>query len=415
MASNSDVSGVMEILFPASGNFFDQERTDAALAGQRQSAEEARGYMGQSLSQLEGLNQPLIQMGNEQLAALRSGIESGAFSMDESMFGGYRPYTAQIYQAPGQFQYNENRPEYTAPGAYQYDSSRDPAMPGAYSNPALQGARSVDANFQTGAYQDPGFSLQADPGFQRRVDEANRAIEASAAARGMQLSGANLKDLQANASNMAADETAAAYNRYAQNRSFGAGQNTEQFSREQIAKNLGMDLNNQDLNRWSTVSNTLFPQYSDQRNFAANQGNINRNYGTSENQRAIDNALNAYNINNSNFGTDRSFNYGANQDYNANQFNAFQYNTGNQQQQSANAYQQLIDAYTRQAGQQANRYGMIGDLVNIGTGATQNMSQGYSDYFNSLADIGMQEANAAASAAQAKNSTTDGFLSALGL
>lgn len=55
---------------------------------------------------------------------------------------------------------------------------------------------------------------KADPGYQFRLDEGNRGVERSAAARGGQLSGATMKALQKYGQGMASDEYGNAYNRF---------------------------------------------------------------------------------------------------------------------------------------------------------------------------------------------------------
>lgn len=65
------------------------------------------------------------------------------------------------------------------------------------------------------------FSLadfQADPGYEFRLGEGSKAIERSAAARGMQLSGANLKGLTRYNQDFASNEFGNAYNRDAANK-----------------------------------------------------------------------------------------------------------------------------------------------------------------------------------------------------
>ena len=57
-------------------------------------------------------------------------------------------------------------------------------------------------------------NYQADPAFQRRLEEGQKAIERSAAARGGLLSGATQKALNEFAQSVASDEYAQAYNRY---------------------------------------------------------------------------------------------------------------------------------------------------------------------------------------------------------
>lgn len=56
--------------------------------------------------------------------------------------------------------------------------------------------------------------FQADPGYQFRMDQGNKSVEQSAAARGMQLSGATMKALQRFGQDTASNEYQNAYNRY---------------------------------------------------------------------------------------------------------------------------------------------------------------------------------------------------------
>jgi hypothetical protein len=55
---------------------------------------------------------------------------------------------------------------------------------------------------------------QADPGYQFRMDEANKALERSASARGMQLGGGQLKALSTLNQNLASQEYKGAYDRF---------------------------------------------------------------------------------------------------------------------------------------------------------------------------------------------------------
>ena len=57
------------------------------------------------------------------------------------------------------------------------------------------------------------FNFQADPGYQFRLDEGNKAIDRAAGARGSRYSGATLKGLQRYAQDYASGEYGAAYNR----------------------------------------------------------------------------------------------------------------------------------------------------------------------------------------------------------
>ncbi|MDD5060911.1 MAG: hypothetical protein PHN44_01325 [Candidatus Marinimicrobia bacterium] len=604
------IGGITEALVPGFGNAQDRNRTDEAAAGQVKAGEGARGYLKTNLEYQKRLNEPLIQMGDQQLRALKQGVEEGAFGTDEGLFRDYQQYIAPEYEPGGKFQYEPRQNLMTPerfqyaqanPEAFQYNQqapapftynqqqqptgnqgqqsqvqngdNQQPGMAGQQSNqqqqyderyartlngeqlneynqsifsptpqqqqqqqsaqqsnfnqqapgqmqyqnfqdntqaPQFNPIQNQNANqpqfYQSGnapqaqyvqpqqQYQGKQFNLQDDPVYQKRLADSNKAIEASAAARGMQLSGSNLKALQQNASDLAATEGDAAFNRFQQqdqteynrfqdqradlkdttryqtedeyrryldtqnikgaeadkavaqwntDRSFNQGANVQNFQTAQDAysNNRGQNADiynmnagnqlaygaqnqnqyNQNFNNAMNAQNQNFNQYNqnyqnaantNQQNF--NQFNTNRNYATSEDQRSLDNLINAYNTNNTNYTTDRAFDYGANQDYNQNQFDALQYNVGNSQLENANQYGLLTDAYNRQDTQKKNKYGMISDLANVGMTGRQNIADATSGYYGSMADIGIQQANAKAAAAADKNSN-NGILSWLGL
>ena len=89
-----------------------------------------------------------------------------------------------------------------------------------------------------GRYRDPGLSLrdfQADPGYNFRQQEGMKALERSAAARGMALSGPMLKGIQRFSQDLASQEYTNAFNRHQVERNaalnqmqslMGAGQTT---------------------------------------------------------------------------------------------------------------------------------------------------------------------------------------------
>ena len=74
----------------------------------------------------------------------------------------------------------------------------------------LKPSGEMDQDF---AYQD--FSYKADPGYDFRLKEGQKAIERSAAARGTLLGGGTLRDLTSFAQGTASDEYQNAYNRWA--------------------------------------------------------------------------------------------------------------------------------------------------------------------------------------------------------
>ena len=100
--------------------------------------------------------------------------------------------------------------------------------------------------------------LRADPGYQFRVSEGQKALERSAASKGLLLSGGQLKDLTRFGQDQGAQEYAAAYAR-------GYQQNQDRYQRNlttnQLAYGRGYqanaDLYNRDLQAYQTRYNTL--------------------------------------------------------------------------------------------------------------------------------------------------------------
>lgn len=79
---------------------------------------------------------------------------------------------------------------------------------------------------------------QADPGFQFRLDQGMKALERSGAARGMSLSGAQMRGVQDYAQGSASQEYGNAYNRFMNNRS-------QQFNQLASVAGLGQTANGQ--------------------------------------------------------------------------------------------------------------------------------------------------------------------------
>jgi hypothetical protein len=343
-------------------------------------------------------------------------------------------------------------------------------------------------------YQGKQFRLEDDPVYQRRLADSNKAIEASAAARGMQLSGSNLKALQQNAGELAAQEGDAAFNRFQQqdqteygrfqdqrtdlkdttryqtedqyrrfldsqnikgteadkaiaqwntDRQFNQGANVQNFqtSQDAYAQNRGQDADIYNMNAGNQLAYNAqnFGQFDTNRGFdrstqAQNfdqymqgrqqaQGENQQNYGQFADQRdfaanqyqqGVNNQLDYYNVNNANFTGDRSFDYGVNQDAEAARRGNYEFQTNLDLAQDAQKYGQLTDSYNRQATNKQNKYGMISDLANVGMTARQQNADATTGYYGAISDIGMQQANAAAAAAQSKNDN-NGLLSFLGL
>jgi hypothetical protein len=92
------------------------------------------------------------------------------------------------------------------------------------------------------------FNYQADPGYAFRLSEGNKALNASAAARGGMISGNALKAAQTYGQNMGSQEYANAYNRYVQ----GYGINN---SNNQFLANLGQSSANNQANALGNFGN----------------------------------------------------------------------------------------------------------------------------------------------------------------
>ena len=79
---------------------------------------------------------------------------------------------------------------------------------------AQNGLATPNANFGKLSKSFTMADYQADPGYQFRLDQGNKSVEQSAAARGSQLSGATMKALLKYGQGVASDEYGNAYNRF---------------------------------------------------------------------------------------------------------------------------------------------------------------------------------------------------------
>lgn len=411
MGQSAFWKGVTKFLFPPAAGMYNDEETDKAYQQQAAAGEKASAGMQEQFDYLKGQNEPLIKIGDAQLQNLQTGVDNGSFLPDQSIFQGYQLRTPTQYN--GQVQYQGK----AAPAPYQYNGQAAPQQvqysqfqqqqqqPQQYRTPDIAGGEYYDPNQQQ-------FSVANDPVYQNRIASANRATEASGAARGMQLSGATLKELQQNASTIAGEEGAAAYGRYAdqQNRLQGAMnyKNEDQYDRAIDMSNIRTGESDRSLN-----------QYNINRDFGqnANTQNINnalavqgQNYGQYANDRSMN--LGEYQTNLGQYNQNRDFDFRTFQDYNANQFAGLQYNNQINQSQDALQYGLLTDQYGRDQARGLQNYGMIGDLANIGMTARQNLGTAAGDYWGSQADIGIGTANAFA-AAQAAKAGNDGILNSL--
>jgi len=399
---------VTNVLFPPSIGMGNDKAVDEAYQKQEEAGQAASEGMKEQFDYLKGLNEPLIKIGDAQLQNLQAGVDNGTFLPDESIFSGYQLRTPQNYQAPGMYQGQQ------VPGPFQYQGQPAPRQVGYSQNhftpyqpdqnqPNIYRAPEIGP----GEYYDPTqntFTLADDPVYQRRIHEANRATEASGAARGMQLSGATLKELQDNASSIAGEEGAAAYGRYAdtQNRLQSAMnyRNNDIYGRAIDMAGIRTGESDRALGQFNTNRN--FGQAAATENLGNALAVQGQNYGQYANNRGI--GLNEYQTNLGQFNQNRAFDYGVNQDFNTNQFGALQYNNQINQNQDALQYGLLTDQYNRGQTAGLQNYGMIGDLANMGTVGRQNLGTAASDYWGSLADIDIGTANAYAAATAAKNS-----------
>lgn len=100
----------------------------------------------------------------------------------------------------------------------------------------LTGYQDAIQNFAqpTMDYQQKDFNLSnwKDPGYDYRLAEANRAIEASTAGKGMTLGSGALRALQTRNQDMASQEYQNAYNRYNQDSTMRYGQASDQYDRD---------------------------------------------------------------------------------------------------------------------------------------------------------------------------------------
>ncbi len=137
-----------------------------AAKSQRKGIDAATASQERMFNQAMDTQKPWLEAGGRGLSQLESGINSGAFETQ----------------------------------AGQYDAPQ-------YEGPA--------------AFQDMKFDFEADPGYQFRLSEGNKAIEASAAARGGLFSGKAGTDLQTFSQGLASQEYGDAYNRFADQRDYG--------------------------------------------------------------------------------------------------------------------------------------------------------------------------------------------------
>ncbi len=116
-----------------------------------------------------------------------------------------------------------------------------------------------DSNGANPQFQDPGqlkeFNFKADPGYLFRQQQAQQAIERSAAANGGLFSGATLSDIGGKISQMASEEYGNAYNRYESDR-----------NNQQVNRNFAYNAYNDRVNQNIQNKNFNYGVFSDNQN-----------------------------------------------------------------------------------------------------------------------------------------------------
>lgn len=124
-------------------------------------------------------------------------------------------------EAYGLKQVNLPWSEYGGGGSYYVDAQGNPVSDiNAYmqANPLPSSATTPSADFGKYAKDFSKADFEADPGYQFRQDEGMKALERSAAARGLLASGSTLKGIQRFGQGLASQEYTNAFNRYQVNR-----------------------------------------------------------------------------------------------------------------------------------------------------------------------------------------------------
>lgn len=215
----------------------------ASKAAQRQTAagQEANGILKQYLDQVRQDQAPYQQAGIEGLSALKNAEQNGEFVPK-----------AFNYQDPGEFQ-------------------------------------------SPGNYQEQAFNFQADPGYQFRLNQGVGAIQNKAAAGGALRSGATLKALMNYGQGAASDEYGNAYNRYSQDRTFGANQfnGNRDFAANQWNGNraFGYGAATDQYNRGAGESQNRFTRLSQLAGYGQNANAANQQAGGAYAQGAGNNLM----------------------------------------------------------------------------------------------------------------------------
>jgi hypothetical protein len=144
-----------------------------AAKAQMDATDKSIGFQREMFDKSQELNRPWREAGITALSDLAGGLKSGAFDAPDEKFNYQMPEEKFNYQMPEE------------------------------------------------AYTAPKFDFKADPGYQFRQAEQQKAIERSAAAGGGLFAGATLSDLAKRSGEMASQEYGNAYERYDADRGFG--------------------------------------------------------------------------------------------------------------------------------------------------------------------------------------------------
>ncbi|WP_333608811.1 hypothetical protein [Arsukibacterium sp.] len=176
-----------------------------------------------------------------------------------------------------------------------FEQQRQDAAP--WRDIGIQALGSLQRGMESGQF-DPGqfnFNFEADPGYQFRLAEGQKAMDRSAAARGNLLSGGQAKALTQYNQGMASQEYGNAFNRAAQQYSMEAGRLNNQFNQfagmagvgqvanqqvQQAGSQMGQAVGQGTLNMGNALANNAYNQGNIQSQKIGAYGNIRNNLYT---------------------------------------------------------------------------------------------------------------------------------------
>jgi hypothetical protein len=354
-------------------------------AARLQAATANRGLDIQQAMWLQNLErqQPWLEAGHGALSQLTnlSGQQAPAFN--QPGMPGTQPFQ---YNGPGM------------PGqGFQYTGAGMPATGFQYSGPGMPATGFQYTNqMPTQDFKAPTWDeLQArDPGIQARLAEAQKAIETSAAARGMTMSGSTLGALQRQSQTLAANEYAPAYQRALGEYQQEYGQD---WQRQQEAYARALTGNQLEYGREYQQQGDIYG-----RQLAENQQLYNRQWQQqdtdyarqlAQNQLLYGRGMEQYK---QGYGEQAGLNQ---QDYARNQALYGQ------------QYQQMMDQYNAQLAQQTQQWNRLASLSGTGQTAVNQLGTGGQNNATQMASLLSQLGNAQAGGTLGG---AQGWISALG-